>query len=83
VCSKEFMAIHPRGALATLPPSACIGPIDPTTVPRIMYEPTAEEKRIAEAREALPHPRSVLNLSEIEVRIILSIKWLSQVIQYL
>jgi len=48
-----------------------------------MYEPTAEEKRIVEAREALPHPRSVLNLSEIEVRIILSIKRLSQVIQYL
>jgi len=64
--TKEFMAIHPRDALATLPRSACIGPIDLTTVPRIMYEPTAEEKRIAEARDALPHPRSVLNLSEIE-----------------
>jgi hypothetical protein len=45
-----------------------MGPIDPTTVPRIVSEPTAEENRIAKARLVLPHPRAVLNLSEIEVR---------------
>ena len=45
-----------------------MGPIDPTTVPRTVNEPTAEENRIAKARVVLPHPRAVLNLSEIEVR---------------
>lgn len=62
------MQIHPPDALHTLPHSACIGPIDPTTVPRTVIEPTTEEKRIAKARAALPHPRSALNLMEIEVR---------------
>jgi hypothetical protein len=45
-----------------------MGLIDPTTVPRAMNEPTAEDNRIEKARAALPHPRAVLNLSEIEVR---------------
>jgi L-lactate dehydrogenase (cytochrome) len=61
------MQIHPPDALNTLPHSV-IGPIDPTTIPRVISEPTAEEKRIAKARAALPHPRSALNLMEIEVR---------------
>jgi L-lactate dehydrogenase (cytochrome) len=60
--------IHPPDALDTLPHSVCIGPIDPTTVPRAVSEPTAEEDRIATARAALPHPQSALNLAEIEVR---------------
>ncbi|KAH9999788.1 FMN-dependent dehydrogenase-domain-containing protein [Russula vinacea] len=64
--TREFMQIHPPDALNTLPHSVCIGPIDPTTVPRTVREPTAEENRIAKAREALPHPRSALNLVEIE-----------------
>jgi len=61
------MQIHPPDALNTLPHSA-IGPIDPTTVPRTVSEPTVEENRIAKARASLPHPRCVLNLMEIEVR---------------
>lgn len=67
------MQIHPPDALNTLPHSV-IGPIDPTTVPRTVSEPTAEENRIARARAALPHPRCTLNLMEIEVRTILSEK---------
>lgn len=62
------MQIHPPDALNTLPHSVCIGPIDPTTVPRTVREPTAEENRIAKARATLQHPRSALNLVEIEVR---------------
>lgn len=62
------MPIHSPGVLDTLTRSARIGPIDPNTVPRTVNEPTAEEKRIAKARAALPHPRAVLNLREIEVR---------------
>jgi L-lactate dehydrogenase (cytochrome) len=54
--------------LQELPRSARIGPIDPNTVPRLVSEPTIEEKRIAKARAALPHPRAVLNLREMEVR---------------
>ena len=61
------MQIHPPDALNTLRHSV-IGPIDPTTVPRIASEPTAEENRIAKAKAALPHPRCALNLVEIEVR---------------
>ncbi|KAI9512275.1 FMN-dependent dehydrogenase-domain-containing protein [Russula earlei] len=64
--TRAFVSIHPRDALDTLPHSAYIGPIDPITVPQIFSEPTAEENRIAKARAALPHPRSVLSLSEIE-----------------
>jgi len=67
VCSKAFMPIHPPDALDMLPRSAYIGPIDLGTVPRALNEPTAEENRITKARAALPHPRSALNLSEIEV----------------
>jgi L-lactate dehydrogenase (cytochrome) len=62
------MPIHSPGVLNELPRSARIGRIDPDTVPRIVNEPTAEEKRIARARAALPHPRAVLNLREMEVR---------------
>ena len=64
------MQIHPPDALNALPHSV-IGPIDPTTVPRTVNEPTAEENRIAKARAALPLPRYALNLMEIEVRITL------------
>jgi hypothetical protein len=64
------MQIHPPDALHALPHSVCIGPIDPATVPRTLSEPTAEENRITKARAALPHPRSALNLVEIEVRAI-------------
>jgi len=61
------MQIHPPDALNTLPHSV-IGPIDPTTVPRAVSEPSAEENRIVRARAALPHPRCALNLMKIEVR---------------
>ena len=78
------MQIHPQDALDTLPHSVCIGPIDPTTVPRTVSEPTAEENRIAKARAVLPHPRSALNLVEIEVRTTPQVKRLFRgVIQYL
>jgi L-lactate dehydrogenase (cytochrome) len=65
------MPIHPPDALDMLPRSTYIGPIDPATVPRALNEPTAEENRITKARAALPHPRSALNLLEIEVRTII------------
>lgn len=68
------MQIHPPDALDKLPRSACIGPIDPATVPNTLSEPTAEENRIAKARAALPHLQSVLNLGEVEVRTILQLK---------
>jgi len=77
------MPIHPSDALATLPRSAYIGPIDQATVPRALSEPTAEENRIAKVRAALPHPRSVLNLLEIEVRTITQVEKLSRLILYL
>ncbi len=77
------MPIHPSDALATLPRSAYIGRIDPATVPRALSEPTAEENRIAKARAALPHPRSILNLLEIEVRTITQVEKLSRLILYL
>ena len=62
------MQIHPPEALKAMPHSI-IGPIDLTTVPCTVSEPTAEENRIAKARAALSLPRSALNLMEIEVRL--------------
>ena len=62
------MPIHSPSVLGELPRSARIGRIDPDTIPRTVSEPTAEEKRITKARAALPHPRAVLNLREMEVR---------------
>ena len=62
------MPVHSPSVLQELPLSARIGPIDPNTVPRLVSEPTNEEKRIAKARAALPHPRTALNLREMEVR---------------
>ncbi|KAI0065880.1 hypothetical protein BV25DRAFT_1913308 [Artomyces pyxidatus] len=64
--TKAFKSIHPPDTLASLPPEAHLGSIDPLTVPRTATEPTAEEKRIAEARAKLPPPSAVLNLVEIE-----------------
>ena len=40
--------------------------VDPDTVPWLAVEPTAEEKRIATARAALPHPSAAINLDDIE-----------------
>jgi hypothetical protein len=77
------MPIHPPDALDTLPRSARIGRIDPSTVPRALSVPTAEEKRIEKAKATLPHPQSVLNLLEIEVRAIAQVKRFSWLILYL
>ena len=40
--------------------------VDPETVPWLAVEPTVEEKRIAAARAALPHPSAAINLDDIE-----------------
>jgi hypothetical protein len=64
--SLLFSPIHAPAVLDTLPPEAFIGQVDPDTVPRLAVEPTAEEKRIAAARAALPHPSAALNLDDIE-----------------
>lgn len=63
------MPIHPPGTLASLPPEAHIGPIDPATLPKDAHEQTEEEKRIAEARANLPPPEAALNLHDIAVSI--------------
>lgn len=64
---NAFEPIHPPSTLSTLPPSAYVGSVDPSTVPVTVQEQTEEEKRIEKAREALPVPAAVLNLREIEV----------------
>jgi len=52
--------------LETWPELIKIGKVDPDTLPKLPYEPTEEEKKIANARAALPHPAAALNLDEIE-----------------
>jgi len=64
--SLTFNPIHPPAVLDTLPSEAFIGPVDPDTVPWLAIEATAEEKRIAAAQAALPHPCAALNLDDIE-----------------
>ena len=64
--SLTFNPIHAPAVLDTLPPEAFIGPVDPDTIPWLAIEATAEEKRIAAAQTALPHPHAALNLDDIE-----------------
>jgi len=66
--SLTFNPIHALTVLDTLPPEALIGPVDPDTVPwlAVTAEATAEERHIAAARAALPHPHAALNLDDIE-----------------
>ncbi|KAG8959535.1 Cytochrome b2, mitochondrial precursor [Tulasnella sp. 419] len=64
--TKVFAPIHPPDSLASLPPEAHIGSIDVATLPEGLFEETAEEKRLRDAREALPVPEAALNLSDIE-----------------
>jgi L-lactate dehydrogenase (cytochrome) len=52
--------------LETWPELIKIGKVDPDTLPKLLYEPTEEEKRIESARAALPHPTAALNLDDIE-----------------
>jgi L-lactate dehydrogenase (cytochrome) len=54
--------------LASLPPEAFLGLVDPATLPEQPIEISDEEYRIARAREALPPPSAALNLHDIEVR---------------
>ncbi|TDL29519.1 hypothetical protein BD410DRAFT_811129 [Rickenella mellea] len=64
--TKAFAPIHPPDTLASLPPEAHIGPVDPRTIPESKDEPTEEDKRIAKAVENLPPPEAALNLRDIE-----------------
>ncbi|PVG04131.1 hypothetical protein CPB86DRAFT_693832 [Serendipita vermifera] len=64
--TRIFAPIHPPNVLETWPDLIKIGSIDPTTVPEQILEATEEEKRIARARETLPHPSAALNLDDIE-----------------
>ncbi|KZT10355.1 uncharacterized protein LAESUDRAFT_644780, partial [Laetiporus sulphureus 93-53] len=64
---KAFSPIHPPGTLQHLPMEAHLGPVDPATMPQVVYRPTEEELRIAEARKLLPPPSAALNLRDIEI----------------
>ncbi|KAI0347090.1 hypothetical protein BDW22DRAFT_1425165 [Trametopsis cervina] len=64
--TKHFVPIHPPNTLSHLPAEAHLGPIDPETVPKDLFEETDEEKQIAHARSQLPPPDAALNLQDIE-----------------
>ncbi|KAI0089155.1 FMN-dependent dehydrogenase-domain-containing protein [Irpex rosettiformis] len=64
--TKQFVPIHPPNILSHLPPSAHLGPVDPTTLPKQSPEDTEEEERIAKSRGQLPEPGAALNLQDIE-----------------
>ncbi|CAG7849226.1 Cytochrome b2, mitochondrial; AltName: Full=L-lactate dehydrogenase [Cytochrome]; AltName: Full=L-lactate ferricytochrome C oxidoreductase; Short=L-LCR; Flags: Precursor [Serendipita indica DSM 11827] len=70
--TRVFKPIHPPDTLepnklsVAYPELKLIGTLDQTTLPRLVLEPTEEEKRIAAAREALPLPSAALNLDDIE-----------------
>ena len=69
-----FQPLHPPDALDQLDPSAYIGPVDPLTVPRPKNTgPTAEEKRIEEARKEMPPAEGMLLLDDFE-------KWAEKVL---
>lgn len=64
--SRIFAPIHPPGVLETWPDVIKIGIVDPDTIPEENLALLVEEKRIAEARAALPHPSAAINLDDIE-----------------
>ncbi|KAG8858603.1 Cytochrome b2, mitochondrial precursor [Serendipita sp. 411] len=64
--TRLFTPIHPPNTLETFPNLIRVGAVDPETVPKLIFEPTEEEKRIAEIRANLPPPSAALNLDDIE-----------------
>lgn len=64
--TRIFTPIHPPNVLDTWPDLVKVGRVDPDTIPALSIEASEEEKRIAEARAALPHPAAALNLDDIE-----------------
>jgi L-lactate dehydrogenase (cytochrome) len=64
---KTFIPLHPPGTLSMLDPQNHIGPVDPATLPQESEGTTDEERRIQDARAALPPPDAALNLHDIEV----------------
>lgn len=58
--TEEYDPIHPPGTLEdTLPSSACLGTVDPATLPKV-------EKAVAKTTEQLPTLADCLNLDDIE-----------------
>ena len=66
--SAIFTPLHPPNTLSEhLPPTAHLGPVDPTTLPDPADTPEdPEEARVREARENMPPIESILNLQDME-----------------
>ena len=66
--SAIFTPLHPPNTLSEhLPPTAHLGPVDPTTLPDPADTPEdPDEARVRQARENMPPIESILNLQDME-----------------
>ncbi|KAL4874295.1 L-mandelate dehydrogenase [Aspergillus karnatakaensis] len=64
--SKLFSSLHASDALESLPTEACLGPVDPTTLPAQEGTLMEEERVIQAARAEIPPPESFFLLSDFE-----------------
>lgn len=61
-----FAQLHPSDALTTLPQEACLGLVDPATLPEDLDAPDEDELRRQAAREEMPSPKNMLLLADFE-----------------
>lgn len=62
-----FSRLHPPDALDILPPEACLGPVDPRTLPALEERVLSEdERRRQAAREVMPTAENMLLLQDFE-----------------
>lgn len=64
--SALFFLLHSPDLLNTLPPEACLGPVDPDTLPPPDATRTEEELRQEAARRELPDVEDFLLIQEFE-----------------
>lgn len=65
--SQIFTSLHPPGTLSLLPPTAYLGPVDPTTIKQSgPAELDEDEIRVKKAREEMPPIDSILLLQDME-----------------
>ncbi|KAG7544244.1 hypothetical protein FFLO_03357 [Filobasidium floriforme] len=65
--TQIFTSLHPPGTLSLLPPTAYLGPVDPTTIKQSgPAELDEDEIRVKKAREEMPPIDSILLLQDME-----------------
>ncbi|EFX00064.1 mitochondrial fmn-dependent dehydrogenase [Grosmannia clavigera kw1407] len=64
--TKLFSQIHPTNALASLRPEACLGTVNPDTLPALDAKDEEDEIERQEARNEMPPPEDLLLIKDFE-----------------